>query len=218
MFANNKYLKKPLVLWSIVAATLIIGILLIVWVNNARDSYLPLVLIVIDFITLSIAIQSATMVTFKFKAKPRKHSDVVYPLNDFLLLEKNLLDNGYFRRPLTFGAMYNKKVGSILFKVLLVQDCDKYFNNDKTEDVSSKNENFKNITGLIGFEIFLDPSLDVRTKLIDFAFQSDKVFYQGFFYDSTVLELTEVNYQKANPIFAESYQKILNDLKLQRKE
>lgn len=215
MFSNRKGLK-PLYLWLLFLLSLIIGIALIIWVSNTSNTTIPLILMVVDFVFLSMVLQPAIAKTFKFKPRPKQYVSNQYSLEDFGLLKETLKNAKYKERTLPYGFVYNKIVDKILFKIVLIADESKYFNQNDTSQESGMK--IDDCVGLIGFEIFATDKDEVKTKVLDFSFQGNNVYYEGLYYEAITKTLIEPNYVAPSEKFLASYNIIMNDLNLIRRE
>ncbi len=172
---------KPRYLWISVGISFIVAIGLILGVTQTSGNMTKvfIVLIAIVFIYMTIAVQVASMKTFRYKPK------IKYPTITYKCLEcdmdKRLKELGYEPRVTSYGISYLKIDSTNAYKIVLVRNCQKYFNNEDDNKSTSSNCSLEKCKKFIGFEIFYDYDDDTLRKLPDFNLQGDKVYYSGLY-------------------------------------
>ena len=169
-----------------------------------------IVLLVITFIYMTVAVQYAGAKTFKYK--PKK---IIYPIINYECDVENLEDQlrkcGFKERKAPYGLSYLKIKNKIAYKVVLVKEEDKYFNQEEeTQDVPV-NKELEKCTKFMGFEIFINISEGNLYRLPDFSIQGKNVYYTAY-YVSNENELTCLNYVEANEDYKEAYNNLIKDL------
>jgi hypothetical protein len=170
-----------------------------------------IVLLVITFIYMTIAVQYAGAKTFKYKPKKIIYPTISYEceLND---IETTLKKCGFKERKVPYGLSYLKIKNKIAYKVVLVKEENKYFNQEEETQEVPVNKELEKCEKFMGFEIFIDISQENLYRLPDFSIQGKNVYYTAY-YISNENELTCLNYVEANEDYKEAYNNLINDLK-----
>ena len=171
-----------------------------------------IVLLVITFIYMTVAVQYAGAKTFKYKPKA-----IIYPTINYECevnnLEEILKKCGFKERKAPYGLSYLKIKNKIAYKVVLVKEEDKYFNQEEDNQEVPVNKELEKCTKFIGFEIFINISEQNLYRLPDFSIQGKNVYYTAY-YASSENELSCLNYLKPNEDYNEAYNNLITDLKL----
>ena len=150
----------------------------------------------------------------ELKYKPKS---IIYPtINyecDINHLEEKLRKNGYKERNVPYGLSYLKIKNKIAYKVVLVKEEDKYFNQEEDNQEVPVNKELEKCIKFIGFEIFLNISEQNLYRLPDFSIQGKNVYYTAY-YASSNHQLNCLNYLEPNEDYNEAYNNIINDLNL----
>lgn len=203
---------KTRTIWISVAVSFVLAIGLILAVTQTKGAWtnVIIVLLAIDFIYMTIAIQIASTRTFRYRSKAMK-----YPTKAFVFskeeIDLKLKKKGYKLRNTPFGQSYLLVDKEAAFKVVLVRNCEKYFGQEEQDAPKSANKDLEKCKKFIGFEIFLDYDEDTLRKLPDFCIQGQNVFYAGFYYDEEQKQLICPNYMEPSEQFNEMYAKIQED-------
>lgn len=173
-----------------------------------------IVLLVITFIYMTVAVQYAGAKTFKYKPKKIEYPTISYEcdLND---IETTLKKSGFKERKVPYGLSYLKIKNKIAYKVVLVKEEDKYFNQEEINEEVSVNKELEKCEKFIGFEMFLNISQENLYRLPDFSIQGKNIYYTAY-YISNDNELTCLNYIEANESYKEAYNNLINDLKFKQ--
>jgi hypothetical protein len=91
-----------------------------------------IVLLVITFIYMTVAVQYASFKTFKYKPKKIIYPTIKYE-GDLENIEATLKKNGFKERIVPYGLSYLKIKNRVAYKVVLVKEEDKYFNQEDQE-------------------------------------------------------------------------------------
>ncbi|MDE7263190.1 MAG: hypothetical protein K2N64_00835 [Anaeroplasmataceae bacterium] len=205
---------KARYLWISVAISFLIAVGLIIGVTFTSGVWtnVVIVLIAIVFIYMTLAIQFASMKTFRYKPKPKKYPTItyVYSTEDMDILLKK---NGYKPRVTPYGISYLKVKDTNAYKVVLVRDFEKYFNQEEQENSSSPNRSLEKCKKFMGIEIFYDFDEDTLRKLPDFNLQGTNVYYSGMYIEDG--KLICPNYIEPSEDFKDLYQQIKKDLNLE---
>lgn len=169
-----------------------------------------IVLLVITFIYMTIAVQYASFKTFKFKPKKIIYPTINYEC-DIKNLEQILKKSGFKERIVPYGLSYLKIKNKIAYKVVLVKEEDKYFNQEEDNTQAPVNKELEKCTKFMGFEIFLNISEENLYRLPDFSIQGKNIYYTAY-YASGENELTCLNYIEANEDYKEAYSNLIKDL------
>lgn len=205
---------KARYLWISVAISFLIAIGLIIGVTQTKGAWTQvcIVLIAIVFIYMTIAIQMASVKSFRYKPKPKHYptKTYLYPAED---MDEHLKRNGYKPRVTAYGISYLKVNGTNAFKIVLVRSSEKYFHQEEEkETTSSPNRSLEKCKKFIGFEIFYDYDEDTLRKLPDFNLQGKNVYYSGLYIEEG--KITCPNYIEPTEDFKELYEAIKSDLML----
>ncbi|MDE6414025.1 MAG: hypothetical protein K2K48_01295 [Anaeroplasmataceae bacterium] len=205
---------KARYIWISVAVSFLIAIGLIIGVTQTKGAWTQvfIVLIAIVFIYMTIAIQMASVKSFRYKPKPKNYPTMSYQYPT-LDMDENLKKKGYKPRVTPYGVSYLKVDGTNAFKIVLVRNCEKYFNQEEEkENKSSPNRSLEKCKKFIGFEIFYDYDEDTLRKLPDFNLQGNNVYYSGLYVEEH--KITCPNYIEPTEDFSELYETMKDDLKL----
>lgn len=201
-------------LWLIVAITLAIAVALICINLYVVNNTALIVLIVIDFIIMTFALNSAITMTVRFKPKPKKYPNKAFNYNPDKLLD-NLLKQGFKENKVSYGNIYTKVCKDVGYKITIITSAYNYLNvdNEKVKTSNNKNTTFKNCTKFIGAEVFLDYE-DNENRILksipDFSFQGKNIYYEAFYFDKETNLLHEPNIIKVDDEFTP----YVNDLKI----
>lgn len=205
---------KARYIWISVAISFILGGVLVFAVTQTSGGWTTfvIVLLAIDFIYMTLAIQVAATKSFRYKAKP-----IHYPTKSFSCsgvdLDALLKEKGYQPRVVSYGVSYLKVKEPYAYKVVLIRNCEKYFNHDnQSSSTSSSNKKLEKCKKFIGCEIFLDYNEDTLKKLPDFNLQGDHIYYCGYYQKGN--QLICPNYIEPINEFVNLFQDISNDLDL----
>lgn len=206
---------KARYIWISVAVSFILGCVLVFAVTQTSGGWTTfmIVLMAIDFIYMTIAIQIAATKSFRYKAKP-KH----YKTKSFLCSNDHLNDllkkNGYQPRKVSYGISYLKVLPPFAYKVVLIEDSKEYFNPEKEEQKNfPQNKLLEKCKQFIGCEIFLDYDEDTLKKLPDFNLQGDHIYYCGYYKEND--KLICPNYIEPKEAFSTLLDTIKQDLELE---
>lgn len=202
---------KTKYIWISVVICFLLTVGLIIGVTFLKDPWntVVIVLLAIIFIYMTVAIQVATTRSVRYKPKKVNHIIKEYNLICDNINEK-IKTNGYKARIVPYGTSYIKIVGTNAYKIVVINNKDKYFepveeeNNNKTEKGLDKCKKF------IGFEIFLEYDEEVLSKLVDFNIQGNNIYYGGFYINDN--KLICPNFVEPNEHFNELHKAILTDL------
>lgn len=202
---------KARYIWISVAVCFVLAGLLIFAVTKTTGMWtnVVIVLIAIVFIYMTVAIQIASTKTFRYKAKPIKYPTIEYSVND-LDFDAVLKKNGYKPRYTPYGAIYLKIVGINAYRVSVIKNFEKYFNQEESNEQAPANKELAKCQKFIGVEIFTEYDEDVLRKLPDFSLQGNNIYYCGFYLEEN--KIVCLNYIEPNEIFAELYSNIKDDL------
>lgn len=207
---------KTRTIWISVLISFILAVGLIVGVTQTKGAWtnVVIVLLAIDFIYMTIAIQFASTRTFRYRMKPKKYPQKKYVFDPSI--ENKLTAMGYQQRNTPYGQSYLKVDKEHAYKVVLVKNKEKYFNQEQQNNARpSSNKALEKCRKFIGFEIFLDWDEEVLRKLPDFCIQGENVYYAAFYYDQTVLICP--NHEDAKEGLAPLFDALVGDLKMEEK-
>ena len=168
---------KAKTLWFIILASFILAIGLIVgcaYTDGALNTFL-IVLLVINFIFITIAIQAATLKTFKYKGKSIK-----YPTKDYFCdidLYKKLKELKFDERKVSYGQSFLLIDGKQAYKVVLVNDMDAYLDNSAIDNKGDGNKKLNQCNRFLGVEIFYDTNEEDLKRLPDYSIQAANIYY-----------------------------------------
>lgn len=205
---------KTRYIWISVAISFIIacGLIFAVTQTSGTMTNVVIVLIAIVFIYMTIAIQIASTKTFRYRAKPIKYPTIEYEFNSDDL-DSKLKKSGYKPRVTSYGVSYLRVSGTNAYKIVLIKNCEKYFNQeDNNSSNHSSEKSLEKCKRFIGFEVFFDYDEDTLKKLPDFNLQGDNIYYSGLYIKDNILICP--NYIEPNKDFVELYAKMKEDLNL----
>ncbi len=211
-----KMLKKWQ-LWTIFLVTIIVAVLLIWWNLYATNRTIVTILLVIDFLIMTFALQMAIASTFKYKPKPKHYKKANHPFDVDNFADK-LIKNGYTQKSTRFGFGFMKIIGKTAYKIVCITDANEYLKpaEELTEEENKKQKaetpGLSKCTRFVGFEVFLDHNQKVLERLPDFSFQGKNIFYEGFYYDGDTKNLVEVNVIKPDEEFRAAVETLRKDL------
>lgn len=163
--------------WLLAILLLIIsgGMVALAIYGPSSINTLSIVLMTISLILLTFDIQLAIQKSIKYRPKPIKCEERKYEKKiDF---DEALKNNGFTLRNRYIGRSYIKIEGKVAYKVVIINDSSKYFENveepkdDKLKDKLDKCDKF------MGLEIFINPDEVIEKRIIDFSIQGEKVYY-----------------------------------------
>ncbi len=138
---------------SLILLIFAVGFVLLCIYSPTGSNTIFIVLMTIDLVLMTFAIQLAIQKSIKYKPKPIQYVEKIYnKTKDF---DELLKSNGFDLRNRHIGRSYIKIDGDDAFKVVIITDSNKYF--DKVEEpkddkLAKRLDNCKSFTGL---EIFL---------------------------------------------------------------
>lgn len=205
---------KARYIWISVAVSFVVAVGLILGLTQMEGIWqnVGITLLAITFIYMTIAVQIASTKTFRYRAKNVKYPTIEYKLTN-LELENVLRKNGYKPRITPYGAIYLKISGIYAYRVCLIKDFEKYFNQEEQKDEGPVNRALEKCKKFMGFEVFYTYDEDVLRKLPDFNIQGNNIYYSGFYLEEDTLKC--LNYVEPNADFKEMYEELKADLMLE---
>lgn len=195
---------------SLILFLLAIGFVLLCIYSPNESNTVFIVLMTIDLILLTFSIQIAIQKSIKYKPKPIQYDEKVYEKT--IDLDDALKSNGFTLRNRHIGRSYIKIDGYDAFKVVIINDSSKYFDNveeSKDENLAKRLDECKRFTGI---EIFINPSEEIENRILDFSFQTEKVYYTALVRKNN--KYICENYIEPNDNNRENFIKLLNILGL----
>ena len=180
--------------------------------TNGVWNKMVVVLIVIGFILLTLLVQYASFKTFQYKKK------IKYPVKSYIFngdIEKLLIDKGFKERKTNHGLSYLLIKNKVAYKVVLVDDSEKYFEPVEEKNVP-KNKELDNCKSFIAFELFYNITSDLERKIVEFSIQGDKVYYTAF--TKTDDGFYCHNYLEPLGVHIDNYNELINILGFQEKQ
>ncbi|MBE6136862.1 MAG: hypothetical protein E7176_00500 [Erysipelotrichaceae bacterium] len=204
--------------WIIVAALFVLAILLIIACTFAQGNW-PKVLMVIlgiDFIALTLLIQRASILTFRYK--PKTNYITKDYTGEFDSIPASLKKCGFTERKEAYGKSFLWIEGTIAYKCNLVLDIEKYFNQQVEEETNTKpNKALEKCDRFIGFEVFKEIDEDNLVKLPDFSLQGTNIYYTALLYQEDNL-FKCLNYLEPDEKFVDAFNRLLSCLNLEEKK
>ena len=208
MFLNFR--ARTYWLISLVLFLLAIGFVLLCIYSPGESNTIFIVLMTIDLILMTFAIQIAIQKSIKYRPKPEVFEGKRYQKTiDF---DEALKLHGFTLRNRHIGRSYIKIEGKKAFKVVIINDSSTYFDNveePKDEQLSHRLDQCNRFTGL---EIFINHDEKLNERVIDFSFQTDKVYYTALVREND--EYICKNYIEPSDKHKDNYNKLLNILGL----
>lgn len=180
--------------------------------TNGVWNKMVVVFIVIGFVLLTLLVQYASFRTFQHKRK------IKYPVKSYLFngdIEKLLKDKGFKERKTNYGLSYLLIKNRVAYKVVLVDDSEKYFEPVEEKNVP-KNKELDNCKSFIAFELFYNITEDLERKIVEFSIQGEKVYYTAF--TKTDDGFYCHNYLEPEGIHIDNYNELINILGFQEKQ
>lgn len=208
----KKLSKKTL--WIIVTVLFLLAILLIVLCSIASGIWpkVLMVLLGIDFILLTILIQRAAFISFRYK--PKYNYVTKDYKGDFSLLETNLKNNKFKPRNEVYGKSFLLVLGTVAYKCNIVLNYEKYFNQPiNDESNSTPNKDLEKCDRFIGIEIFKEIDEANLAKLPDFSLQGKNIYYTALLYQDNDL-FKCLNYVEPNEDFNDAFNNLFEFLGL----
>lgn len=209
---------KTRTIWIIVGIAFLLAILLIIACAFSKGIWtnVIIVLLVIDFIVLTIGVQAASFQTFRYKMKPVNHPTKTFS-GDYYSLAKRLEVLKYSKRKMRYGVSYLKINNEVAYKCVLVEDVAKYFDPNPEETAGEGNKALNKCKRFIGIEIFKCIDEANVHKLADFSLQGKNIYYTALLnQDNNVLKC--LNYVEPNGDFKMDFDNILHDLGITMEE
>lgn len=205
MFGFKPLSRKNTIIITIVSFVVLIG-LICLYVFKLNEKWL-MVLIMIMSVVSMVSLNSMISKLIVFKPRKQLYPKGYYEAQGYEALEAKLNKAGFKMTFKQYGSGYIKIEGKTAYKVILIENDDRYFNQGQSNDKPTKG--IDKCEEFIGFEFFLRPTEASLKRLPDFSFTGDNVFYTGFYFDSENNMLVEAN--KIDP-------KLHNDSYLHLKE
>lgn len=205
MFGFKPLSRKNTIIITIVSFVVLIG-LICLYVFKLNEKWL-MVLIMIMSVVSMVSLNSMISKLIVFKPRKQLYPKGYYEAQGYEALEAKLNKAGFKMTSKQYGSGYIKIEGKTAYKVILIENDDRYFNQGQSNDKPTKG--IDKCEEFIGFEFFLRPTEASLKRLPDFSFTGDNVFYTGFYFDSENNMLVEAN--KIDP-------KLHNDSYLHLKE
>lgn len=211
MFGMTKITKKQSILITILLFLLLIGSIFL-YILKYSEQWLMIIIMILSVCSM-ISLNGMITKLVVFKPKKIKYPKCYYKGLNYTALETKLNKNGFKMTSKNYGAGFIKIDGKTAYKVILIENDERYFNQEDT----SKDKPTKGIdkcSEFVGFEIFLNPIENTLNRLPDFSLTGENIFYTGFYLDKEKNILVECN--KINPNeHLESYLKLKEYLSLE---
>lgn len=208
MYSSNlgkSNMKKLLI--GLLFVFLICCIVFILYLNDIVSSTAVLISCVIFFIGVSLVTGELTnrLVTKKMNAK--LYNPKAYSIDSIDNIKDKLMNVKASSTKYDYGNSFLFIKDNIAYKVVIINKHEVYFNN---ENKSNKTNNKLNECKLFyGFEIFLNSNDEIIKKIQLYSFQTEKVYYTGF-YSNSDNELIQANYEEPSDIHKSNYEYLLN--------
>lgn len=165
-------------------------------------------LLIILFISNSLFTNELTSRVMYKKYNAKLNNPKTYQLEDVSIIGTILLNNKAIETKHKYGKSYLLIKDDKAYKVVLVDNSDLYFNNTQKND-TKPNSKLDKCSTFYGFEIFLNINEEVISKVQMFTFQTEKVYYTGF-YSNESNTLIQANYEKPKDIHQEGFNYLIN--------
>lgn len=204
------------VYWLISLILFLLGIgfvILCIYAPNGSNNVF-IILMTIDLILLTFAIQIAIQKSIKYRPKPIQYTEKVFNSSDF---DELLKENGFILRNRYSGRSYLKIEDLNAYKVSIITDSDKYFENVPEPENNDKKleEKLDRCNKFTGLEIFINPNDTVKEKIVDFSIQGEKIYYFAIMKDGS--NYICKNYIDPNLDHKDNVKHLLDILKLEEK-
>lgn len=215
---NRKSFFAKLPKWACFLITLgimvITGVLMFLYVKYQEKYLMTLVIIFSVLFVISMNLLVARIAVFK--PKPIKYPQAYYSGDGVATLESKLKNQGFKVVKRSFGTGFIKIENKVAYKILLVEDPDKYFNNDD-DTTQETTKGIDKCKRFVGFEIFYEKTEEVIKRIPDFSFKGDKILYEGFLYDASTDTYIETNKIDTTP-HEEYYNRMMEFVGFVKKE
>lgn len=208
---NNMKKLRLSTLWIIVVLLFLAAIGLIVacaYTDNIWNT-ITIILLAIDFLALTILVQYVSFRTFNYKPRVKKYPQKKYQTEKNL--EEELIALKYLERKREYGKSFLKVENKNAYKVVLIDDVIKYFNQEEDDNIEP-NKDLEKCTKFLGIEIFNEIDESSLNKIPDFTIQADKVYYTALIKQDD--KYICLNYQEPLDNHKDNFNKVLNDLGL----
>lgn len=213
MFGMKPLSKKASIIITVVSFLALIGFVCL-YIFKISEQWVMIFIMILSVVSM-VSLNSMISKIIVFKPKKINYPKAYYKKQNYASLEAKLIRSGFKMTPKQFGAGFIKIEGETAYKVILIENDDRYFNQSQTKDKPTKG--IDKCSEFIGFEFFLKPTEQSIKRLPDFSFTGENVFYTGFYYDEVNGHLVEAN--KIDPkSHNESYAHLKEMLELEQVE
>lgn len=204
------------VIWLLILILFLIAVGLLFLLPHTNDplTKILIVIVVVIFILITILIQLAAFRSFSTK-RLIKYKEMEYSAKD-IDLDQRLTELKYIKTNKSYGASYLLIKDKKAYKISIINDSYKYFDESKEENNSSNvsNKKLDECKTFTGIEIFNEIDEKNLNKLADFTIQTKNVFYMAL----VKLENNNykcLNYENIKEEHKDSYNNILKDLQIE---
>ncbi len=144
---------------------------------------------------------------FKRKVKPK-----VFYLESLKFLDSSMKKVNVEIKSLKYGISYLYIRNKVAYKILVVNDVDAYFNSleDTSEKKLEKNSKLEQCEKFLAFEIFETNDEEFIKKIELYNFQTEKVYYGGFYYVAESRALVQAQFEAPFEAHHDNYEFIIN--------
>lgn len=200
MFGYKPLSRRTTIIITISSFLILVG-LICLYIFKLNEQWLMILIMIMSVVTM-VSLNSMISKLVVFKPRKIKYPKEYYEGAGYTALEARLNRSGFKMTSKQYGSGFIKIEGKTAYKVILIENDDRYFNQAQSNDKPTKG--IDKCEEFVGFEIFLNPTEASLKRLPDFSFTGDNVFYTGFYLDRENNLLVEAN--KIDPkLHNESY-------------
>lgn len=206
----KKYSSTKLIIFAVISI-LISLVFVVLYIFSIINDYVLMAGCVISFLGMSLVLNEITsrIVSKKFENKFSNPKEYILTSS----LESSL--EGVLCSDFNFGKTYLYINNNIAYKIVLVNNNDLYFNDNK-QNSNVTDKRIEKCTSFFGFEIFSEVDEAIIKKLELYSFQSEKIFYTAFYKKDNLL--VQPNYETPRDEHIESFKHILEKLRMVENE
>ncbi len=168
--------------WLLFGVSIVVACLSVFLAYAVSSQTVGTIIMVIAFLFSSFMLQVALSKTIRVKEKKVNYISNEYEVEDFNRLEESLRKEKFNSHKTSFGTAFIKIENKVAYKVILITNVENYLNQTEQDKSGKTTKGIDDCTSFVGFEIFREIDDTISSKIKDFSFQGDKVFYEGFYY------------------------------------
>ncbi|MFI3328956.1 MAG: hypothetical protein R3Y05_00565 [bacterium] len=163
------------------------------------------------FIIISIILNELTrrMVDNKFKPK---YTEKSYDIQSIDKIKEILNNRKANKMELSYATSYLLIDKDVAYKILIVNDNEQYFKSSEVKENNKPNKQLEKCTKFYGIELFLNVDDETISKLQQYTFQAQKIYYTAMYLNNNTL--IQPHYELPNEHHKDNYDFIINLLEM----